>query len=86
QQRVVKEAADRAAAREVTSAEAQAQARARQEVHQAHADERVELGAAAEKVIDAIADHDDRLLDAESDRAAAKSLRQQAARAEEEIR
>lgn len=75
-----KQSAEQAAERDVAVAKTQADLDAQREAQLAKAEERADLEDAAEDVVDAVEEHDDRTLDAETDRAAAASLRQQAAK------
>lgn len=75
-----KRAAEEAAERNVAVAKTQAELDAQREARLAKAEERAELNDAAEDVVDAVEEHNDTTLDAETDRAAAESLRQQAAK------
>lgn len=78
EQTAQKQAADEKAQRDAAAARAQADAQAQREAALAKSEERAELTDAAEDVLEAVDEHDARTLDAETDRAVAKSLRQQA--------
>lgn len=75
-----KQAVEQSAQRDVAVAQTQADLDAQREAALAKSEERADLNDAAEEVIDAVEEHSDRTLDADTDRAAAKSLRQQAAK------